>query len=167
MKYIFSIYLVITLAFVGSCTGKPNNQHSSKMSESVTVAEQKNVGAKETTSNQPKRQTTPSNESKQRGAVLKKIVINGKPTIIDFSAVWCGPCKMMKPIFEQLASEYGDKINFVSIDIDENPDIANKYQIQSIPTFVFLDEDGREANRINGAVPESELRAEIANGVWY
>lgn len=99
--------------------------------------------------------------------VLSSIPRNGKPTVVDFSATWCGPCKVMKPIFESLADELGDKFNFVSIDVDENPELANKYQIQSIPAFVFLDEDGIEGDRKVGSCSKGELRDLIVNGIWH
>ena len=73
------------------------------------------------------------------------------PTVIDFNATWCGPCRMMAPEFTRLAREYEGKVRFLSIDVDRNPDLADKYDIQSIPAFIFLDPSGREVNRIVGA----------------
>lgn len=99
--------------------------------------------------------------------IYTDLVSNGLPTIVDFTATWCPPCRMMKPIFHKLAGEYGKKFNFVAIDIDERPDLAQKYGIQAVPTFVFLNEEGVEGNRINGAVSEEEFRQELDNPVWY
>lgn len=95
------------------------------------------------------------------------MVSNGKPGIIDFNATWCGPCRQMKPIFHKLAAKYSDKYNFISIDVDQYPEIARKYHIQSIPAFVFIDADGTEGNRITGAVPEEELVNELENPAWF
>lgn len=85
---------------------------------------------------------------------------NGKPTVIDFYATWCGPCKLIAPIFKQLKDKYGSEINFISIDTDENEDIAFQFGIESIPTFVFLDKDGKEISRIVGA-NEQELTSTV------
>lgn len=99
--------------------------------------------------------------------IYTDLVSNGLPSIVDFTASWCGPCRMMKPIFHKLAGEYGKKYNFITIDIDERPDLAQKYGIQAVPTFIFLDESGVEGNRLNGAMSEDAFRQELDNPVWY
>jgi thioredoxin 1 len=63
-------------------------------------------------------------------------------TIKDFYADWCGPCKTQDPILEELEEDYGDRVVFEKIDVDENEDIANEYQVRSIPTVVIEDDDG-------------------------
>lgn len=78
----------------------------------------------------------------------------GLPTVIDFYATWCGPCKAISPVFEKLKGEYSDKVNFVSIDVDQDTETAMKYSVSAMPTFVFLDADGNEIKRIVGADPE-------------
>lgn len=79
------------------------------------------------------------------------VASEGLPTVIDFYATWCGPCRQMAPVFEVLKGEYGGKIEFRSIDVDQDPDMAARYNISSIPTFVFLDAGGKEVKRITGA----------------
>lgn len=78
-------------------------------------------------------------------------MVEGLPTVIDFYATWCGPCKAISPLFEMLRSEYSDRINFRSVDVDIQTDVAEKYNITAMPTFVFLDSEGNEINRIVGA----------------
>lgn len=73
-------------------------------------------------------------------------------TIVDFNATWCGPCKQFAPIFEAAAEEYGDRMEFLSVDIDENPDLASQYGVESIPTVVFLDKDGNVVDQFIGLV---------------
>ncbi|MCG1001955.1 MULTISPECIES: thioredoxin [Halobacterium] len=63
-------------------------------------------------------------------------------TIKDFYADWCGPCKTQDPILEDLEEDYGDSVTFEKIDVDENEDVANEYQVRSIPTVVVEDDDG-------------------------
>lgn len=76
---------------------------------------------------------------------------SAKPTVIDFYATWCGPCKQIAPMFEMLKSEYSDKINFESVDVDKDVEMTVKYGIEAMPTFVILDAAGNEINRIVGA----------------
>ncbi|MFB6121559.1 MAG: thioredoxin [Halobacteriaceae archaeon] len=63
-------------------------------------------------------------------------------TLKDFYADWCGPCKTQDPILEDLEEEWGDRVNFEKIDVDENQDVANEYQVRSIPTIVVEDDEG-------------------------
>jgi thioredoxin 1 len=79
-----------------------------------------------------------------------------KPVFLDFWANWCGPCKMMLPTFEKLAEQYGDQVTFAKINVDELPDIANRFSVRSIPTFVLL-QDGNVVERLVGARSEKEL----------
>ena len=64
--------------------------------------------------------------------------IGDKPTIVDFYASWCGPCKMLSPIMEKLSKKYEDKVNFYKIDVDESSDLANTLKIKAIPTLIFF-----------------------------
>ena len=80
---------------------------------------------------------------------------NGLPTVIDFYATWCGPCKTIAPVFQVLKGEYGEKINFVSVDVDADNETARRYGIEAMPTFVILDSEGKEIRRIVGADAEA------------
>lgn len=85
---------------------------------------------------------------------------NGLPTLIDISATWCMPCQMIAPTVHELEKQYEGEINFEYIDFDEHPDIKEKYNIEAVPTFIFLNAAGEEVNRIVGA-DENELRSAI------
>lgn len=79
-----------------------------------------------------------------------------KITFIDFWAVWCGPCKIMNPIVEELEKEFEGKVEFEKIDVDKDPAKSSKFGVMSIPTFVVLKDD-KEVGRKIGAVPKAEL----------
>ena len=87
-----------------------------------------------------------------------KAVTSGLPTVIDFYATWCGPCKQIAPVFENLKEQYAGKVNFTSVDVDQDVEMASKYNISAMPTFVFLDADGKEITRIVGADQESLVK---------
>ena len=76
---------------------------------------------------------------------------------VDFNATWCGPCRMVGPIFDELADEYDGKVEFFSVDVDENPDIAAKFGVMSIPTLVML-RNGAETERVVGFRPKEALK---------
>ena len=78
------------------------------------------------------------------------------PVLVDFWASWCGPCKMMGPVVEQIAQDMGDSARVCKINIDEQPELASQYNVMSIPTFILF-KDGKEVNRTIGAMPKEEL----------
>ena len=82
-----------------------------------------------------------------------------KPVLVDFWAPWCGPCRVVGPIIEEIASEKPD-IKVVKLNTDENPQIAGEFQILSIPTMILF-KNGAEAKRITGAYPKRKLEAEL------
>ena len=84
-------------------------------------------------------------------------VLNSKePVVVDFWAEWCGPCKMIAPALEEIASSLGDKVKIVKLNVDENPNTAQKYGIMSIPTLMIF-KNGQLASRQVGAAPKQKL----------
>ncbi|MCH5226192.1 MAG: thioredoxin family protein [Muribaculaceae bacterium] len=87
--------------------------------------------------------------------------VDGKPMIVDFSATWCPPCKALKPIFEKLAEDFRGRITFVTIDVDEQPELAQAYGVSNIPALIFLNKDGQVQNTIVGFQNRDQLLAAI------
>jgi len=84
--------------------------------------------------------------------VLKNIV----PVLVDFSAVWCGPCKMLEPIVEELAKEWGGSVKVVRLDVDNNPNIAMNYQVMGVPTLMLF-KGGEAVERLTGYMPKGKI----------
>ncbi len=89
-----------------------------------------------------------------------KITKSNKIVVIDFFAVWCGPCRKLSPMLEQFSKEYGDKIKVVKIDVDKNPLIAEYFRIESIPLLLFY-KDGKLVNQVMGLPEKAELKSEL------
>lgn len=85
---------------------------------------------------------------------------SGKPALVDLWAEWCGPCRQLTPIVEELAEEYGDKVVIGKLDVDKNPSLTAKFMVRNIPTILFF-KDGKMVDKIVGAVPKSKLQEKI------
>lgn len=93
-------------------------------------------------------------------ANIKEIINSGKPVVIDFWAEWCGPCRMVGPVVEELAKEYDGKVVIGKMDVDENVDTPNEYGIRNIPTILFF-KDGQLVDKQIGAAQKSVLAAKV------
>jgi thioredoxin 1 len=93
-------------------------------------------------------------------ATFSELINSNKPVLVDFSAEWCGPCKMMKPILEQVKSELGDSATIIKVDVDKNKSAANAYKIQGVPTLIVF-KHGKPMWRQSGVVQADQLKSII------
>ncbi|MBI4044265.1 MAG: thioredoxin [Candidatus Diapherotrites archaeon] len=91
---------------------------------------------------------------------LKGIISKGV-SVIDFWAEWCGPCRVTNPLIEELSKEFGDKVTFAKVNIDENPALAEKNSIMAVPTFLFYKE-GKLSDSLVGAAAKSQFKEKIS-----
>ncbi|KFU76269.1 MULTISPECIES: thioredoxin [Amycolatopsis] len=90
------------------------------------------------------------------------VLTSEKPVLVDFWATWCGPCKMVAPVLEEIAAENGEKLTVAKLDIDANPNTARDYQVMSIPTLILF-QGGKPVKQIVGAKPKAALLSDLAD----
>ena len=94
-------------------------------------------------------------------ANFEEVLKKGKPVLAKFWAEWCGPCKRMKPIFHEMAREFGDKVTFVEVNEKEN--LMSKYNVDSFPTFIFFNKNGQQVYKHEGSYDKEEFKKAIDN----
>jgi len=149
MKKGFNLLIACAvLVLMVACGGKQDSSVS--QSQSSIVADEQIMQDDQTqvqTEEQPQQDKTSVDENNAESKII----------VIDFFATWCGPCKLMAPSMEKMQEKYGDKVVIRKIDIDEEPALAQQYQVQSIPTLVVISPSGEVIDKIIGAQPIEAL----------
>jgi thioredoxin 1 len=89
-----------------------------------------------------------------------EVLDHSQPVLVDFTAVWCGPCKMLEPVVKELAGEWAEKVKIVKLDVDHNPNLAMEYQVMGVPTLMLF-KNGEPAERLTGFQPKKRIQSKI------
>jgi thioredoxin 1 len=92
---------------------------------------------------------------------FQELIQSDKPVLVDFHATWCGPCKMMAPILQQVKAAMKDQVTIIKIDVDRNPQVAQFYSVQGVPTLMIF-QHGKVVWRQSGVVPASQLQQKLS-----
>lgn len=149
MKKILFCGLVITLGCLVSCNGGNQNKSENNQQE------------KEMIDNNPENESIETKESNLYKIEHNLLIPEGIPMVVDFYADWCGPCKQYSPVFHTVAEKYAGQAIFLSINVDENPELAKSYDVNSIPKTVFILPGGGLYGAQTGVIEESALEAYI------
>lgn len=156
-KFIFASLSFLALGMMlVSCSGSDNSKKNDEKDASGVTAVEK-------TSDSPETQNISGEHASYRVVEGKIQSESGKPLVVDFYADWCPPCRQMKPVFASLAEKYQGKLDFVSINVDEEENLAAAYGVESIPCFIFITPEGEVLGKIVGSTPEKEFAKAIAS----
>ncbi|MCE5198154.1 MAG: thioredoxin family protein [Armatimonadota bacterium] len=93
---------------------------------------------------------------------IAKLTAGGKPGVMEFTAQWCEPCRGMKSIVDKIKSDYRGRLNVMTVDIDQNPDLTQKYNVTAVPVLLFYDKNGKQVTRHEGYLPSDEFRTQLS-----
>jgi thioredoxin 1 len=93
---------------------------------------------------------------------FNEVIQSDKPVLVDFTATWCGPCKMMSPILHEVKAAVGDRVTIIKVDVDKNREVAGQFQVQSVPTLIIF-KQGKVKWRQSGVIPARELQQVLNN----
>lgn len=97
-------------------------------------------------------------------ANFDSVINDPRPVIVDFHAIWCSPCKMQSPILKEVAGEYGEKVRIIKIDVDQNPEISGRYNVQSVPTLIIF-KNGKLVWRQSGVASKAQIAGILAQNL--
>jgi thioredoxin 1 len=89
-----------------------------------------------------------------------EVIESDRPVLVDFTATWCGPCRMLDPVVKQLAQDWDGKVKVVKLDVDDNPDLAMQYQVMGVPTLMLFI-NGQPSQRVSGYLPKDRIVAKF------
>lgn len=93
---------------------------------------------------------------------ITKLTAGGRPGVMEFTAQWCEPCRGMKNIVDKIKSDYRGRLNVMTVDIDQNPDLTQKYNVTAVPVLLFYDKNGKQVTRHEGYLPSDEFRTQLS-----
>ena len=155
-KVLFTILIGIVFA---ACNEKANTNENAENDSSNLVTKQTTENNKMGTINMTKMDFLTKVHNYEKDMETWNY-LGDKPAIIDFYAEWCGPCKQIAPVLEELANEYGDQIYIYKVNVDEEQELAALFGIRSIPTMLYIPMTG-QPQRASGAAPKAELKKTI------
>ena len=163
-KIIYIVLVIIFILFLIIASVMMNKKSNEKLNTDISnVIELNNMNNIENSNNN----SQPNEETKIKEVFYdnfeKEVLKNDKPVLVDFYATWCGPCKYLSPIIEEIAKE-NNSIKVVKVNVDSEQKLAEKYMISSMPTVVLF-KDGEEINRFSGALPKKLIEKFISENI--
>ncbi len=152
IKTTLSALALVSIMTLASCAGSGTKEVT--MNDSiVTVAAEKVI---------PNENITPGVYNLAKDEYLSFEQGYGYPIVVDFNATWCGPCRAFAPLFDKMAEKYSGQIQFISVDVDRCPEVANAFEVQSIPFILFVSPDGKIDSHV-GMMEEADFDAKLQN----